>query len=64
MSRALPFFTQTGLQVLPGSTGYVRYDGQGLVLWLPSGVAMQEAHQALRELVGMLYYTIRKQLGS
>lgn len=64
MPRALPFFAQTGLQVLPGSTGYVRYDGQGLVLWLPSGVAMQEAHQALRELVGMLYYTIRQQLGS
>ena len=64
MSRALPLFAQTGLQVLPGSTGYVRYDGGGLVLWLPSGLAMQETYQALRELVGMLYYTIRKQLGS
>ena len=64
MSRALPLFAQTGLQVLPGSTGYVRYDGGGLVLWLPRGLAMQETYQALRELVGMLYYTIRKQLGS
>lgn len=64
MSRALPLFAQTGLQVLPGSTGYVRYDGGGLVLWLPSGLAMQETHQALREFVGMLYYTIRQQLGS
>lgn len=64
MPRALPLFAQTGLQVLPGSTGYVRYDGGGLVLWLPSGLAMQETHQALRELVGMLYYTISQQLGS
>ena len=44
--------------------GCHRYDGQGLVLWLPSGAAMQETHQALREFVGMLYYTISKQLGS
>jgi uncharacterized SAM-binding protein YcdF (DUF218 family) len=64
MPRALPFFEQAGLQVLPGSTGYVRYDGQGLVHWLPSGLAMQETHQALREAVGMLYYTIRQQLES
>lgn len=64
MSRALPFFERVGLQVLPGSTGYVRYDGHGLVLWLPSGAAMQETHQALRELVGMLYYTIRQQIES
>lgn len=64
MPRALPFFTAQGLQVLPASTGYSRYDGQGLVHWLPSGTALQECHQALRELVGMLYYTIRQQLGS
>ncbi len=64
MSRALPLFEQSGLRVLAGATGYVRYDGQGLVLWLPSGAAMQETHQALREFVGMLYYTIRQQLES
>ena len=64
MPRALPFFTAQGLQVLPASTGYSRYDGQGLVHWLPSGSAAQECHQALRELVGILYYTIRQQLGS
>lgn len=64
MPRALPFFTAQGLQVLPASTGYSRYDGQGLVHWLPNGTAIQECHQALRELVGMLYYTIRQQLGS
>lgn len=64
MPRALPFFTAQGLQVLPASTGYTRYDGQGLEHWLPKGAAMQECHQALRELVGMLYYTIRQQLGS
>jgi uncharacterized SAM-binding protein YcdF (DUF218 family) len=64
MPRALPFFEQVGLQVLPGSAGYVRYDGQGLVHWLPSGQAMQETHQALREVAGMLYYTIRTHFGS
>lgn len=64
MWRALPRFEQAGLQVLPGSTGYVRYDGRGLVHWLPNGLAMQETHQALRERVGMLYYTISQQIGS
>lgn len=64
MPRALPFFTAQGLQALPASTGYSRYDGQGLVHWLPNATAIQECHQALRELVGMLYYTIRQKLGS
>lgn len=53
MARAMPLFTAEGLQVLPASTGYVRYDGDGMVHWLPSGAAMQECHQALRELVGL-----------
>lgn len=60
MRRALPFFQQQGLQVLPAPTGFTRYDGEGVLNWIPQGRALQETHQALRELLGMLYYTIRE----
>lgn len=60
MRRALPFFQQQGLQVLPAPTGFTRYDGEGVLHWIPQGRALQETHQALRELLGMLYYTIRE----
>lgn len=60
MRRALPFFQQQGLQVLPAPTGFTRYDGDGLLNWIPQSRALQETHQALRELAGMLYYTVRE----
>lgn len=59
MRRALPFFEVQGLRVLAAPTGFTRYEAGGLLLWIPQGRAMQETHQALRELLGMLYYTIR-----
>lgn len=59
MRRALPFFQAQGLQVLPAPTGYTRYDGGGLLWWVPQGRALQETHQALRELLGLAYYTAR-----
>ncbi|MEQ6290334.1 YdcF family protein [Vogesella sp. GCM10023246] len=59
MRRALPFFQQQGLQVLPAGTGFTRYDGDGVLNWIPQGRALQENHQALRELLGALYYAIR-----
>lgn len=59
LRRAVPFFAAQGLQVLPAPTGFTRYDASGALLWIPQGRAMQETHQALRELLGMLYYTIR-----
>ncbi|SCK29144.1 YdcF family protein [Vogesella sp. LIG4] len=59
MRRAVPFFTAQGLQVVAAPTGFTRYDGSGLLLWIPQGRAMQETHQALRELLGLAYYTVR-----
>ncbi|WP_174874476.1 YdcF family protein [Vogesella oryzae] len=58
MRRALPFFRQQGLQVLPAPTGFTRYDGDGVLNWIPQGRALQENHQALRELLGTLYYAV------
>lgn len=60
MRRALPFFQAQDLQVVPAPTGFTRYEASGVLLWIPQGRAMQETHQALRELIGMLYYTIRE----
>ncbi|MFC3533045.1 YdcF family protein [Vogesella facilis] len=62
MRRALPFFQQQGLQVLPAPTGFTRYDGAGVLNWIPQGRALQENHQALRELLGALYYAVRSLL--
>ncbi|NDV12327.1 YdcF family protein [Crenobacter caeni] len=60
LKRAIPLFEAQGLKVLPAPTGFTRYDGGGLVWWLPSGRAMQESHQALREYVGLLYHALGK----
>lgn len=59
LARAVPLFEAQGLTVLPAPTGFVRYDGGGLIWYLPSGRAMQETHGALREWVGRLYYAGR-----
>jgi uncharacterized SAM-binding protein YcdF (DUF218 family) len=60
LARAVPLFEEQGLVVLPAPTGFVRYDGGGLIWYLPSGRAMQETHAALREWVGRLYYAGRE----
>ncbi|WP_293760024.1 YdcF family protein [uncultured Aquitalea sp.] len=62
LRRAEPFFEQTGLTVLPAPTGFVRYDGEGLLWYIPQGRAMQECHSALREWVGILFYGVRDKL--
>ncbi|EEG08285.1 YdcF family protein [Pseudogulbenkiania ferrooxidans] len=60
LARAVPLFEEQGLKVLPAPTGLVRYDGGGVMWYLPSGRAMQETHAALREWVGRLYYAVRE----
>ncbi|MGL6071412.1 YdcF family protein [Craterilacuibacter sp.] len=60
LRRAVPLFEAEGLTVLPAPTGFTRYDGSGIVWYLPSGRAMQETHQALREWVGMAYHAVRQ----
>ncbi|MCL6263099.1 YdcF family protein [Craterilacuibacter sp. RT1T] len=59
LRRAVPLFEAQGLEVVPAPTGFTRYDGEGIIWYLPSGRAMQETHQALREWVGMFYHGIR-----
>lgn len=60
LRRALPFFQAQGLQVLAAPTGFVRYDGAGLSWYLPTGRAMQECHSALREWLGIFFYTAQQ----
>ncbi|KJV33608.1 membrane protein [Aquitalea magnusonii] len=57
--RALPFFQAQGLNVLPAPTGFVRYDGAGMAWYLPTGRAMQECHSALREWLGIFFYSVQ-----
>jgi uncharacterized SAM-binding protein YcdF (DUF218 family) len=59
LRRALPFFQAQGLNVLPAPTGFVRYDGAGLAWYLPTGRAMQECHSALREWLGIFFYSVQ-----
>ncbi|HJV07411.1 MAG TPA: YdcF family protein [Chromobacteriaceae bacterium] len=59
LARAVPFFREAGLQVLPAPTGWVRYEDGGLLWYVPSGRAMQECHAALRELVGQGFYALQ-----
>lgn len=59
LRRAIPLFQAQGLTVLPAPTGYIRYDGGGIFLWLPQGRSMQESHQALREWVGLAYQSLK-----
>ncbi|WP_054285034.1 YdcF family protein [Gulbenkiania mobilis] len=59
MRRALPYFRAQGLTVVPAPTGFTRYAETGVYRWLPTGRAMQETHQALREIVGLIYGRLR-----
>ena len=59
LRRALPFFQAQGLHVLPAPSGFVRYDGAGLAWYLPTGRAMQECHSALREWLGIFFYSVQ-----
>lgn len=59
LSRAAPFFSRQGFEVLPAPTGFIRYDGGGAFWWIPSGRAMQECHSLLRERLGSLFYRLK-----
>ncbi|UTH74561.1 YdcF family protein [Chromobacterium sp. IIBBL 290-4] len=56
LARAVPFFERTGLQVLPAPMSLVRYEGPGWYQWLPSGAALSDCYDLLREYVGLLFY--------
>ncbi|KIA79080.1 YdcF family protein [Chromobacterium phragmitis] len=60
LARAVPFFERQGLSVLPAPTGFIRYDGGGVFWWIPGGRAQQECHSLLREYLGQLFYSVRK----
>ncbi|WP_199155381.1 YdcF family protein [Chromobacterium sp. ASV23] len=60
LARAVPFFERQGLSVLPAPTALIRYDGGGVFWWIPSGRAQQECHSLLREYLGQLFYSVRK----
>ncbi|RXZ42554.1 YdcF family protein [Crenobacter cavernae] len=62
LRRAVGFFREQGLAVVPAPTGFIRYDGPALLYWVPQGRAMQEVYSLTREYIGMLYYALRGQL--
>lgn len=64
MRRAVPFFTAQGLQVVPAPTGFVRYDGPGVMYFFPQARAMQESYSAMREYIGLFFYGVRDRVMS
>ncbi|OHX14358.1 YdcF family protein [Chromobacterium sphagni] len=59
LARAVPFFEQQGLQVLPAPTSLIRYDGEGVFLYIPASGAMAECRTLLSERLSRLFYRIR-----
>ncbi len=52
MPRSVRNFEATGLQVLPAPMGYIRNHEQPVLQWIPSGHALQDSCNVLKEWLG------------
>ncbi|GGY21140.1 YdcF family protein [Paludibacterium paludis] len=58
LPRAAEAFRLEGFDVLPAPTGFIRHEGPALAMWIPRASAMSDSATALRERVGMIFYSL------